>query len=287
MRASEPNENIEALEEKLLKIVMQKQDILLREILNWTFSTLNFGSGGLEQTAQNYSRVITLDYIFREFIATELTDVEEELVNSLFSVNEFNKKWFAQFVNRNTLEGLQRRVADQQLARLGIDGRRILDGGTLADITRSMTPIKRIKARIIQMIQLGAAFPEISNGLELLILSSNRVGVLAKSMTLILHDTLSQFDRGVSREVAVAANLEFFLYQGGKVKDTRDFCDRRDGKVFHISETEEWKAMDWDGKSPEPYDPITDMGGYNCRHLARFISNNEAERRGKNIAEFL
>lgn len=87
MRASEPNENIEALEEKLLKIVMQKQDILLREILNWTFSTLNFGSGGLEQTAQNYSRVITLDYIFREFIATELTDVEEELVNSLFSVN--------------------------------------------------------------------------------------------------------------------------------------------------------------------------------------------------------
>jgi len=290
MKASDPADNINDLEQKLLKIVLQKQDILLSEILSWAFSNLSFGSDGLNSSSQNYGKISQLNQIYEKYISNHLTDLEDQFVKGLFSVDDYNRRWINQFVSANEIGAIQDRVFRTQAMALGIDGEDLVKGGKIWDQTRSIEPIKRIKAYLLKQVQANADSQTIAKDLNRLITAKglkDKVGIIQSTNTGIIHDTYSQFDRGVSREVAIAGGLEFFIYQGGTVADSRKFCKKRNGKVFHISEAESWRSKRWEGKIIPVSDPITDLGGYNCIHLARFISTREAERRGKNIAKFI
>jgi hypothetical protein len=56
-----------------------------------------------------------------------------------------------------------------------------------------------------------------------------------------------------------------FRYEGGLIKDSRDFCIERDGNEFFIEQGKEWNELDWAGKMPG-VDFFVQVGGYFCRH---------------------
>lgn len=78
--------------------------------------------------------------------------------------------------------------------------------------------------------------------------------------------------------------LKYFVYQGGKIKNTLNFCLERDNKVFSIEEMLEWKNLD-DKPTNENWDPILHFGGNKCeegketcRHSPDYISLSLAKR---------
>jgi len=68
--------------------------------------------------------------------------------------------------------------------------------------------------------------------------------------------------------VAVDTGVEKWLYAGGVVKDTRDFCMERVGQTFTTEEVKAWAALDWSGKmaGTDENTIFTALGGWNCRH---------------------
>ena len=76
-------------------------------------------------------------------------------------------------------------------------------------------------------------------------------------------DSVMNFNNAVSVGKAEAAGLEFFLYEGTAIEDSRDFCLERMGRIFSRAEIESWNDWDWQGKAGPP---LEYRGGFNCRH---------------------
>lgn len=107
-----------------------------------------------------------------------------------------------------------------------------------------------------------------------------------------VYNGYQQYDRAYNKYLALEFGIKYFMYQGGLVGDSRDFCVCHNNIVWSVDEAQEWKT--WTpskGKYPEGYkiqqvdinavpsylsypgyDPLVDAGGYNCRHIIGFIS---------------
>lgn len=92
------------------------------------------------------------------------------------------------------------------------------------------------------------------------------------------HDIYSQYERIASNTVRKELGLRFAIYQGGTIETSRDFCEERNGKVFHEDEILAWETLSWEGKPETGYNAIADLGGYNCRHRLDWISDELAFR---------
>jgi hypothetical protein len=91
------------------------------------------------------------------------------------------------------------------------------------------------------------------------------------------YDIYSQYQRVAANKVRQKIGLKYAIYQGGLIETSRSFCNSRNGKVFSEKEIASWSSLEWQGKPETGYDPITDLGGYNCRHRLDWISDELAE----------
>jgi hypothetical protein len=88
-----------------------------------------------------------------------------------------------------------------------------------------------------------------------------------------IRTNMAGFQRAVTLSKAAEVGAEYFLYIGGIIETSREFCRERDGKVF----TAEQIAA-WDNGQGLPADIY--LGGYNCRHSLRPISKELAKDLG-------
>ena len=77
------------------------------------------------------------------------------------------------------------------------------------------------------------------------------------------QDAIMGAYRSLHIATAEQAGLTDYLYTGTIIKGSREWCQRHVGKVYSREEIEAMDAQTWDGKSGPP---ITNCGGYNCRH---------------------
>jgi hypothetical protein len=92
------------------------------------------------------------------------------------------------------------------------------------------------------------------------------------------HDIYFQYQRAGANELRKDLGLKYGIYQGGLIETSRPFCEERNNKVFSIDEIMSWENLDFKGKSESGYNPIIDLGGYNCRHRIDWISDELAFR---------
>jgi len=94
-------------------------------------------------------------------------------------------------------------------------------------------------------------------------------GKLIKYVKQVARDGFSVADRQLVKTIATDLEMEWWIYGGSVVKDSRKFCKDRVGKYFHSKEVEGWAALDWQGKAPVNEGTIfIILGGYNCLHTA-------------------
>lgn len=84
-------------------------------------------------------------------------------------------------------------------------------------------------------------------------------------------DIYSQYQRVAANQVRKKIGLKHARYAGGLIETSRPFCIERNGNTYTEEEIESWADEDFQGK-PDTYDPIIDLGGYNCRHRLDWIS---------------
>jgi len=88
------------------------------------------------------------------------------------------------------------------------------------------------------------------------------------------NDGVMNFNQAVTLKKAADMGIKRFLYAGGIIKTTRDFCRVRSGRIYTKREINSWNTMTWSGKRGPAF---IYRGGWNCRHWWVPIENDQFE----------
>ncbi len=176
-------------------------------------------------------------------------------------------------------------------ARIGIDASGNLKrDGYLFRLGKSDRVREELKAFVQGAINRGASLVDFQKGFRGIITGSGTEieGSLLRYYRQYAFDTFNQISEWANLQVAKQNGLEFFIYEGSLIDTSRRFCEKRAGKVFHVSETKDWvNDPDLvDKKTRVSYDPILDRGRYNCRHIIRWITYELAFRLRPDVVRF-
>jgi len=114
------------------------------------------------------------------------------------------------------------------------------------------TYANELRKQIFQQVVAGAK-PDISS------LVDSTVERSTGQINTDLNTSMAGFTRSINLAKGAEQGFERYLYSGGLIETSREFCIERDGKVFTLEEIQEW-----DNGQGLPADVY--LGGYNCRH---------------------
>jgi hypothetical protein len=123
-----------------------------------------------------------------------------------------------------------------------------------------------IAKKMYDYVASGAPFSELTKAVQGAL--TGHQDIRGRPMTSYVDtyavDSVMNFNNAVSVGKAKEAGLDYFLYEGTAIKDSRDFCLERMGRIFSREEIESWNDWDWQGKAGPP---LEYRGGFNCRHF--------------------
>jgi hypothetical protein len=173
------------------------------------------------------------------------------------------------------------------LGTLGVSGAVLVGGSLLYSILSDRAAIQAVKSIVMSSISAGLTLPMLRTAVEEVVLRRGG-GLLKNLFEEKLPDPYVKIDRFIGQKYATDLQLNYAIYQGGTIGTSRDFCIERNNKVFSRDEILKFgtpndrfggytdKSLgEFQGKT-DPYDPLTDCGGYNCRHSWDHISDELA-----------
>ena len=105
--------------------------------------------------------------------------------------------------------------------------------------------------------------------------SPEREARLSRYVGTIARDSFNIFNRNYTMMLSEELGVNNFRYAGGTVKDSRDFCIARAGRIFDKKTIESWASQTWQGKNPATDEKtiFSYAGGYNCMHSILPVSD--------------
>ena len=192
------------------------------------------------------------------------------------SFNDFKTRFGADKVNpfEKDLKPLYKRI--------GIKDGKIMRGSYLDTLNKQSAVKMDIKNYVLNSLAEGREYKDYTKGLKEMLVGEN--ASLQKYYRTYVNDVFAEVMRTADVLIAEKLGLEHFIYSGGLIEESRQFCIKKDGKLFTIAETELWRDdPDLPGKSSkEEYNPLIDMGRWSCRHHAEFITKEEYNERAGN-----
>lgn len=102
------------------------------------------------------------------------------------------------------------------------------------------------------------------------------LGYVEKYAKQIINDSIMVYNRQMQSTISADLKLEWYLYQGTLIRDSRPFCVERAGNYYHQKEVESWARQSWAGKynGTNANTIFTYAGGYGCRHTITPVSKS-------------
>lgn len=273
-------EHIEGMDDRHNNRLRRFQKRLFDILVKILGSSLSESDGEIDLTAKNLRASLAVSDAFNK----ALTDYQEtviKLVRDMLKGSALTDAYLKGIVEGGDIYSRARERSEKVLFRMmGIEpegkGFKLTKDGFFDVVLNDNSVKTRIQKVTINAVSGGSGLKETLEQIEGVIKGSDgRLGAFERYYKTTVYDGLQQIDRVHNDVLAKELKLEAFIYSGTRIQKTRNFCERKVGKVFLRSEAQEWKTQRWDGKS-DNYSPIRDLGGYNCRHTARWISNRRA-----------
>jgi hypothetical protein len=266
--------------------------VLFEELVKKLVDSLDTAQGSIKTRRGSASINQLVDQVFNALDRSGLKDFGNRSITDLNfllqSTSEYYRGMYAK-MSAKRFKDIQSKVNATMRKRLGLGpkGERI-EGGYLDLLFNSEEMRTTVKQAVSNGVTSGAPMGKLIQQLERTIVSKKGVdGALMTHFRGYIFDTYQAFDRSTNTEYAIKLELDTFIYQGGLIETSRKFCKDRDNKVFTKKEAEEWrKSCDLPRKKSDPkcpgavidYNPVVDLGRFNCRHRTRFISRELAEQ---------
>jgi hypothetical protein len=148
---------------------------------------------------------------------------------------------------------------------------------------------KPLKDIIIRNISTGGSYAEFQEEIRTYILGNDEVdGQFLRYTKQITNDSLSIYNRNYNDGVSKELGLVFYKYTGGLKDTSREFCEERNGKYFHIEEIKAWsrgekccglrfpQGNNWPGrrKGTNENNILSFAGGHGCNHQMIAVSES-------------
>ena len=288
-----PLEQIDLRNDFLLKreeLLRSKVNAMQVKLFDNIFDSYLLGlqdkDGKLLNSIENRNLVAGLDKIYKEFNKDFNIPIVKIFIGDMNEVHDLNKSYF-NTIDKKETQAKSPEVKKIMDAQLGIksDGS-IKKGGFTDKFVRDETALKKIKKITNQAISKGQDFKSFKKDLQETIKGNPKLkesGVLQANYRTYAYDTIQKVDALNQTQYAKRLNLKYFIYKGGLIRDSRNFCIHRNGKIL---ESTEFAKLTYNTLPPNQrggipksgWKPMLDRGGYNCRHTISFVSTAFAEQ---------
>ncbi len=273
---------IDTVWRRLMRRVREAQGKLSTRLLEYLIA-LDYEEGKIIETPQNLSRLNVLRAIFENFAQLEMNAVGEEFAKDLFDLARKNAAWYELIGIDAELAG---RLADDLTMireKLGVDASgKLIKGGYLSQMAEGAQIKGKIVDYVIQSMSSQTPQKEFLKGLQQIIkgVPKQSVGALESFWTSYAYDVPAAVREIQNLKMANELGFNYFIYTGGLIDTSRDFCRKKNGLVFSREDAEKWvNDPDLiDQKTKSTYKPLIERGRYNCRHFLMWITDDRAEQ---------
>lgn len=266
--------------------VKDNQKKLLEKVLEKFVDKLEKDeNGNVKNNDRNRNLLIQFDDIFKEYQKKEARDTVGLFLQSVGSIINFNQKYFSALDGQARTLPIIPKVKDFMKVWLGIKGDIVEPNGYLDKLVSNDPAKIALKNKAMKIVIGQEGFEDAKKQIKTLIDGNqNTMGALEKHHRNFAFDLYSQIDRATSDVIRNDLGFVFAIYEGGLIETSRIFCEEHDGNIYHISEIKDFNPTE---AKPPNYNPITDLGGYGCRHHLNWISTTMAKAMGKDVDKFL
>jgi hypothetical protein len=286
--------------DKLEKSVIKLQSQLLDKLMSEIYPELDVVNGVIQDTKKNYQILTGIDKLYKNFNSSSLTNVASQVSGTTSGIITLGETYFKTALASqltSSFANVLKTTAQKMDLRIGLNDGKIVSGGFLESLIKDTTLENQIKNFVSKSVTGQAATKDFIKGLSAIVTGDEKPGGLEKQYQRYAYDLYQQYDRAYNGSLADQLELNYFIYQGGLVEDSRDFCAAHNNKVWSREESETW--MFWtpvQGEYPAGYkikqkdiysvpsylgypgyQPLIDFGGYRCRHGIGWISQELAE----------
>lgn len=270
---------------------------LFDKLVEQFFDVLDSEDGELLNTPQNVEKVNTIERIWQDFQKREGYRIITTFVGDLTKIMDLGRQYYVELIPNKTPPREIVTIINKQL---GIEWKgkewTPTKNGYIETLVKDRTAITDVKKiaykNIIAKTGPAALKTELKN---YLVSTKEDASQFKRFYETVAFDTYSEIDRLNSKLHADRLGLKYFLFNGGLVKDSRQFCIDHHGKCYTKEEAEGWR--DLIGKfemkpgkvkklvkvpigpiveDEKTYDPVRDLGGIRCRHSADYVSEEIA-----------
>ncbi len=230
-----------------------------------------------------------IERAFQKFRTGPQSAILKEIIRSFSSIGALNETYFRTSADdKKKYDALVNDVEKQLFQRAGIDSTgNLVRGGFLYNLVNDTSIKAGIQAAAQQGIVSNLTFPEYLKMLRVTIAGTPDLpGPVTQHYRTFAHDAYMVYDSAMGEKIAQDLELRYFVYQGGLIETSREFCRRKNGFTFTKTEAEEnWpkdptllKTKDEKATGVLNYNPINDRGRWNCRHHLNWITLPEGAK---------
>ena len=284
--------NRDKLEKAVIKLQGQLQSKLLSDI------DLDVSEGVIKDSVKNYRKLADVDKVFKDFEKLSEKTITSQVSNATSGLINLGQTYFEVALTylAKTFEKTIKDTAHKMNLRIGLEGGKIVSGGFLESLIKNNTLESAVKNFVSKAVTGQIDTKEFIKGLSTIVTGDESPGGLEKQYQRYGYDLYQQYDRAYNTSLADEFSMNYFLYQGGLIDDSRDFCAAHNNKVWTREEAETW--IYWtpaQGEYPAGYQvkqkdiyevpsylgyagyqSLIDFGGYRCRHGIGWISDELA-----------
>lgn len=273
------------------KDVTGLQKKLFNKLVEEVVSQLDVKNGIIQNTKNNLRLINELEIIYKEFANVSQRPVVEKFASGFAKVDRMNMAYFKVIalneVGKKRFDAVVKKTESFMHSRIGIKDGALIKGGYLESFMNDRTllnEIRQVTMRAVTGQMEGKSFTKQLS--DIVVGNEERAGGFEKHYRTYAYDSLQEYDRAYGKQMAVEFKLNYAVYQGGLIKDSREFCKEHNDKVYsrdEIAQFGKWKDPET-GEVPSyiskfpGYDPEVHCGGFNCRHSLTWIGDQTAFR---------
>ena len=271
-------------------LILQKE--LLNFLITGLVSELDTNNGIILLNERNARLLATFDKEMALFKEQFSNSVFKRLGEKMLKSTSYTSDYFRKMTSAKVIANIQDKITNVT-AIVGVkpDGS-LVKGGFIDKLAGSETLKAELSNYIRKSIESEVSLKPFIKGFEEIVVGNKDVkGNYERYVRGFAHDAFFAQSQQQDNFFADQLGLDYFVYEGTKIKSSRPFCvggkDKLADKeftsklnqVFSRKDAAQFDNEDWEGKIPD-IKFIVQKGGYQCRHNLRWITKDLAQQLG-------
>ena len=268
------NKRLEAIPIEFIGAVEKSQIKIFKNVLK-LIDKLQRKGGKIAVTGKNFAIIAEIsnglqDAVFDTTYLKSLEAFASEFPAQAKINNSYFKAAFADFSDKTIFKSILKASQKQTINLLSTDAVQQVFATPLTEVLNSA-------------VATNQSFDGLVDTLSDFVLGTDEIDAkLLRHVKQVAHDGFAVADRQYTQIVAEDLGIEWYLYSGATVRDTRVFCQQRANQYFHKKEVERWGTTpsQWQGRRAGTNSStiFSFLGGWNCGHSILPAGINQVPR---------